>query len=144
MLETTAPQPQQFRRIRLLWRGVPFVLVALVASCSTFLWTLGNRKPEPALLDGLPIAIGLSAEQAFTQRLIDRFPLGSNEADLVRELWLEGFRPVTDLKAARREASYETPVNQLNVCVTYGTVSWSADDAGRLSALTGRKLDGCL
>jgi hypothetical protein len=144
MLETAIPQPRQFRPIRLFWRAVSFALVGLVASCSTLLWTLdSNRMPEPAFLNGLPMAIN-PAEQPFTQRLIDRFPLGSNESDLIRELWLEGFRPVTDLKATRREASYETPLHQFNVCRTFGTVFWSADDAGRLSALTGRKLDVCL
>ena len=133
--------------VRLLGKLAAFACVAGIASCSTFLWQLdGRRQPEPALIAGLPMNDGLApaGKQEFTARLAARFPIGSREPDLVRELWLQGFKPITVLSAPERKAAFRTDLHQFNVCVADVVVSWSADDTGRLTAISGFANHTCL
>jgi|GEM_PF-4707946 hypothetical protein len=139
--------PQRRRLLRLFGRVVAFACVAFIASCSTYVWSLDRRGiPEPPLLAGLPQKGGFSPSetQELTDRLVATFPIGSRESELVRELWLQGFRPVTDLSAHERRATFDTDRRQFNVCVTDGVVSWSADDGGRLTAISGVVNRACL
>jgi hypothetical protein len=133
--------------LRLFGKLAAFACVAGIASCGTFIWQLDSRRqPEPALIAGLPMNDGLAppGKQEFTARLAARFPIGSREADLVRNLWLQGFKPITDLSAPERKAAFGTDLHQFNVCVVDAVVSWSADSAGQLTAISGFANHTCL
>jgi hypothetical protein len=138
-------------RSRVVWlvlrRLTAFAVVVLVTSCVTYFWTLDSRRaPLPVLLAGLPLNDRWEPpeQQAFTPRLLARFPLGSSEAALVQELWLEGFKPMTSLAASERRAAWATDIHQLNVCVSSAVVSWSADEGGHLTTISGVYGTSCL
>jgi hypothetical protein len=114
--------------MKTLWSAlICYFLAASLTGC--------NADSLPPLLEGIsPVGRGESPQ--FTQRLKDRFPPGSREAVLVRELWLSGFRPDTDLDASQREASLTRYGNLSNICRRDAHVSWSAD-SGSLTAISG-------
>jgi hypothetical protein len=107
---------------------------ALIASVvALVLWTR-EPVPLPGLIQGLPYAVNPEVgSEAFTRRLRERFAIGSPETELIRELWLEGFLPQTDLGAPLRRAVFEQP----GICRSTAIVSWSADQTGRLGILSG-------
>ncbi len=95
---------------------------------------LADFPQLPALLQNLPP----HGEAKFSERLRDRYPIGSPETALILELWLEGFRPTTDLSAPLRKAGFDRPGDFIHdACRRRGTVNWSADAAGRLTAISG-------
>ncbi len=117
------------------WMGC----IAMIAGAS-LLAVLGTRLfhsdlPQlPALLENLPP----HGEAKFTERLRDRFPIGSPESALIQELWLEGFQPATDLSAPLRKAGFDRPGDFIHdACRRWGTVHWSAEATGRLTAISG-------
>ena len=80
----------------------------------------------------------------FSQKLHDRFPIGSLESDLIRELWLEGFLPTTDLRAPKRIAEFNRFGDVIHdICRRGGAVYWSADETGLLTALSGQFFVHC-
>jgi hypothetical protein len=109
----------------------------MLASCGTWISSL-KGTPIPPLLQDLPFPFPRPAQDPFTERLRARFPVGSPEADLIHELWLEDFSPVTELQAPQREAEFDTwGKSGFNVCRNSGRVSWSADVNGRVTAVSG-------
>jgi hypothetical protein len=90
----------------------------------------------PPLLRNLA---GLGDQGKLSERLRARFPIGSPEADLIRELWLEGFQPATDLRASKREAKFDRHADfPHDICHRVGSVYWTADEHGRLTEVSGR------
>jgi hypothetical protein len=76
--------------------------------------------------------------------LQSRFPIGSPEANLIRELWIEGFRPQTDLRAAQRSADWERLGDGIHdVCAESEHVAWSANTAGQITSLSGGRYTTC-
>jgi hypothetical protein len=142
MAQEKRPMSRRHRLLRATRRFAAFGFVGLVASCGTYVYLL-NRDPAPLpplLRDLPPVTAGgddLFHRHALTARLNERFPPGSAEAELVQELWLEGFRPVTPRSAAERSAAYEPDPHRFTICVPAGYVTWSTDEAGRLTALYG-------
>jgi hypothetical protein len=61
--------------------------------CGTYL--LSSQFPSmPPLLQNVPgNSHDPNSQEMFSQKLRDRFPIGSLEGDLIRELCLEGFLP---------------------------------------------------
>lgn len=120
------------------------LLVALLASCGTVIWADSRPIALPPLLQGIPLSLrmteGVSPE--FTQRLNKRFPPGSPETSLIRELWLSGFRPDTDLGASQRGASVTFLGDHSYICRRDAYVSWSAD-SGRLTSISGTFVQTC-
>lgn len=106
MTEVQERPPLRSRLLRLFRTLSAFACVAVVASCSTYMWSLASgRQPEPSLLAGFQnLGLQPGQTQQFTERLNEHFPIGSREADLVRELWVEGFKPITDLSSRVRKA----------------------------------------
>jgi hypothetical protein len=101
----------------------------------------------PPMLQNLPS--GSPHDQAnqdrFSEQVRSRFPPGSPEAELVRELSLEGFRPATDLRAPRREAVFDRLGDFIHdICRRGGSIYWSADDVGHLTAVSGSYFIDCL
>jgi hypothetical protein len=113
------------------------VLIALAAAFGIRFWRFGGAPPLPALLQGLTDSRNPAAQQAFVHRLRTRFPVGSSEAELVAELRKEGFRLRTEARAPQREVSYDRAAGLGEVCRRGGTVRWSADEAGKLTDISG-------
>lgn len=85
-----------------------------------------------------------SAPGDYSNSLQRRFPPGSPEADLVHELWVEGFRPLTSLTAPSREAAFVRYGDVIHdVCSSDETVEWTADARGRLTSVTGQSGHAC-
>jgi hypothetical protein len=125
---------------------VAFVIGALAASVGTWAWDLAHRPfpPLPRLMQNLPASAVHGSQDKFTERLSVRFPIGSPEAELIHELWLEHFYPLTDLRANERRATFSRMGDVIHdICRRDGTVSWTADAAGRLTAISGFYDDGC-
>jgi len=110
------------------------IVIMIATSCGIILMSF-HSTALPPLLQHLSMP---GAGQEFTERLAHRFPVGSPEADLIHELWLEDFRPTTSLRSSLREAGFDTlGRGNFDVCRTVATVAWSADDQGRLTSLKG-------
>jgi hypothetical protein len=121
-----------------LRRFAAVTIVAILASCGTRLWIWSAEpvRPLPSIAQGLPgNNYSPLRRAAFTERLNDRFPVGSAEFDLVRELWLEGFQPPTDSHPARRVARFEG--GWYYFCLHWVAVVWGVDDSGRLTKISG-------
>lgn len=121
--------------IRWLARIAAVISLMTLTGCVILLMSL-HSTPLPPLLNHLSQHGG---SQDFAERLDRRFPVGSPEADLMRELWLEDFRPTTSLRSGLREAEFDTlGRGNFDICRTSATVMWSADDQGRLISVNGR------
>jgi hypothetical protein len=127
-------------------RLAAFASVGLLAICGTYLYLLSSQFPAmPPLLQHVPSTpFDPNSQEMFSQKLRDRFPIGSHEADLIRELWLEGFLPKTDLRAPKRIAEFNRFGDVIHdICRRGGEVYWSADDAGILTAVSGHFFVDC-
>ena len=128
-------------------RGVGYVIaalaVALVLGGGAWVFTVATPAalPTPLLLQSPPSAG--AGQEWFGQRLKERFPVASSEADLIRELWLEGFVPRTNLRAERRTAEFESQKDLFRKCRLAASVTWTADDKGQLTAIDGEFSDAC-
>jgi hypothetical protein len=127
--------------------GVAAVLV--VAVLGGVVWFFDpmtvSAPPTPLLLQARPGTGGDKANQEwFVQRLKERFPVASSEADLIRELWLEGFLPKTNLKAERRSADYDSlDKGGFRLCRLTANVSWTADEKGQVTDIDGGYGESC-
>ena len=142
---------QKFK-VRSRSRGVTGYVVAavlVVALLGGGVWLYDfmtqTAPATPLLLQARPsTGLDKASQEWFVQRLRERFPLASSEADLIRELWLEGFLPKTNLKAEHRTADYDSlDKGGLRVCRLTATVSWTADDKGQLTDIDGGYMDSC-
>ena len=98
-------------------------------------------KQPPDIGRDLPITFGYTP--AFTQRLNQRFPVGSEEQQLVTELRNERFtiKPSYDPSSHYQfSALYE--VSDI-VCRDEWTIQWAADQ-GKITAITGLNRRICL
>jgi hypothetical protein len=116
----------------------------LLAICGTYLLS-PQFAAMPPLLQNIPSNyLDPSSREMFSQKLRDRFPVGSPEADLIRELWLEGFLPKTDLRAPERIAEFNRFGDVIHdICRRGGSVHWSTDDTGLLTAVSGQFFVNC-
>jgi hypothetical protein len=121
---------------RLLAR-VPVAAICILAGC--------EKPPSlpPMLLQISGDSIHPNGDRPFNDFLQRRFPVGSSEAALVRTLWEEGFLPKTDLDAQRREAAFQRMGSLHDICRRDAHVTWSADAAGRLTAVSGDYIVQC-
>ncbi|WP_147306358.1 hypothetical protein [Methylovirgula sp. 4M-Z18] len=127
--------------------GVLAVLV-LVWWCGYRIGGFFSDKPGQVWsIEGKPLladSTGGTEEQMrqrFRSRLQTRFPLGSQESELIRELWNEGFKPSGTWTVDRRSA---TIVAQNVVCTGGWSVDWSANAVGVLTAVDGSFGSSCL
>lgn len=80
----------------------------------------------------------------YSDALQRSFPPGSPEANLVHELWAEGFRPLTSLTAPSRRAAFVRYGDVIHdVCSSDERVEWSADARERLTSVTGHSGHTC-
>jgi len=127
-------------------RGIGIVVAVLVvAVLGGGAWFFGlvsaAAPPIPQLLQSLP---DQPSQDWFVQRLKEHFPLASSEADLIRELWLEGFLPKTSLTAERRIAQYDSAEKGgFRRCHLTASVSWAADNKGQLTGIDGGYAESC-
>jgi hypothetical protein len=73
----------------------------------------------------------------FDHRLAERFPVGSSEAVLIRELWLEGFQPETPLDAPEKKATFHRMGGLSDLARRDAAVSWTTDGNGKLTSISG-------
>jgi hypothetical protein len=128
--------------LRIAGRIAVVLAVAVVASCSTKIWdaTHQPRPLSPRLLENLR-----PYTTEFTERLTGKFPVGTPEIEVMRTLWLDGFKPMTGPKADPRTAIFTTSNDSYSdFCRRDSTVHWSADEQGRLMAISGVYYVTCL
>src|SRR5581483_8194271 len=74
------------------WIVLPMLLVASgVTTWAAFNWDL--HDPYPRLVANLPAGSWKRVSDAFSSRLVARFPVGSPQQFLINELQREGFLP---------------------------------------------------
>ena len=123
------------RRGRLGWLILGIAL-GLLASGIVWLSRLEATHLPPLVQD--PNGDSAVRGEALSRRLRERFPVGSPEADLIRELWLEGFAPTAEWRGPRRQVDFDTFREPgFNICRTTAIVSWEADATGRLTDVAG-------
>ncbi len=117
---------------------IALIALVFVSIVFVFVWPLVRGVPEIAR--GIPI--GYEAPYPpFTQRLQQRFPIGSDEEKLVRALRKQGFETVTRSKHGSGEYAFG---GGWPVCGKSVVVYWTTDDQRRLTALEGRFGLDCL
>src|SRR5262245_8469900 len=69
----------------------------------------GKPPQSPFLLSFVPVGPphDEAVQEGFSTRLRARFPIGSSEADLIHETWLEGFRPITNFAGRERIVAFQ-------------------------------------
>jgi hypothetical protein len=132
-----APSARPRVKGRVLWLVVGLCL-GLMASCSAWLFSL-KSPPIPPLLQTLPSPFARTDHnQVLTERLHTQFPVGTPEAVLIRELWLQGFSPLGDWQTLQRAVGFDTAgKGGFTVCRIYGRVTWSVDGTGRVAEISG-------
>lgn len=105
-----------------------------------FLWILradGAFDPPPKLVKAAGSGNVDLIDASFNRAVQARFPVGSSESDLIRELVAQGFEPGW----GGRNAIYKgTPV----VCADEYAVVWDVDGADRLAKVSGNFRAICL
>ena len=96
----------------------------------------GSEAALPELLQGLP-QDWAQADLAFGARVLNRFPDGMSEQDLVAALMDQGFK----ISPNDRRASFEQP-NW--VCRLVWQITWSTDEAGLVRGISGQYGGSCL
>lgn len=131
------------RGVGVFFAIVVVALAALVLGGSAWFFGLVSvaAPPIPQLLQSLPEQ---PSQEWFEQRLREHFPVASPEADLIRELWLEGFLPRTNLRADRRTAEFDSAEKGgYRRCHLTASVSWTADEKGQLTRIDGGYAETC-
>ncbi len=129
------------RQVRAFLTVVALILVGAVSSTLTRYYDQlpDDTRPLPALADGLSTT-SATARQEFAARVRARFPVGSTERALMLELWAEGFDRPGESEGQRGWASL---TRRSLVCSKAWTVTWAADDGGRLTAIDGTYIPSC-
>jgi hypothetical protein len=93
----------------------------------------------PPLLHGIKGDTLLRKDEPgkFERRLRGRFPTGSSEAALVRELLAERFKPDTAVGAAAKTAIFQRMGNLSDLARRDASVSWTVDEEGKLASMAG-------
>jgi hypothetical protein len=120
--------------------------VAAIAPTSAIIWVVAekDKKPDAPLTAELKGATWAEESAAFERRLRIRFPTGSGEQLMSRELRRQGFKQVdwggatgVEHEAERREDDF--------VCNRAAYVFWRADASGQLTSVRGEyREEGCL
>lgn len=125
--------------------GSAVLITAFVSVFGTM--ALFTAQPMP----GVPLTAGLDGSwdtmnSEFDNRVQTRFPMGSSEDEMARELQREGFirddwsyfiAPGAEAKAMRREDRI--------ICRQAAYVYWRADPYGRLMSIRGAyRVEGCI
>jgi hypothetical protein len=123
--------------------SVRYVLLGLVigallgVAASSAVRVATQRLPQPPALLAGPSGDGSDLLQR-------RFPIGSPEANLIHELWSEGFRPQTGLHATKRSADWERLGDGVHdICAESEHVDWTANAAGEITSLSGGRYTTC-
>lgn len=74
---------------------------------------------------------------AFDHRLKNRYPMGSSEAVLVRELSAEEFKLGMSSDAGTKAATFERLGSLSDIARRDASVFWTVDDKGRLISVSG-------
>jgi len=102
-----------------------------------------QSRPLPPLLQNAPKPQNILDNEAgarFTTYLLQQFPIGSSEMDLIDELWRDGFAPGGYDGKGRDEATFI----DYGICRLDSQVSWDADQKGRLTKVSGWAAYTCL
>ena len=92
----------------------------------------------PLLLQGINAdSFNTDGPGEFDRRLKERYPVGSSEAVLIRELSTEGFKLGTSSGSATRTATFLRLGGLSDLARRDACVSWIADDKGRLTSISG-------
>ncbi|WP_448187231.1 hypothetical protein [Azospirillum sp. sgz301742] len=117
---------------------VTLAVVALLIIAGIAIMLL--ETPRPPLADNLPTNVAM-AKQEFARRVEYRFPIGSNENELIKELSKQGFHPSWRRKDDDNMATVERgglPCNESWM------VTWRSDQAGKIVKINGNFRLTCL
>jgi hypothetical protein len=109
------------------------LLLVFLFSFGLRLWWMRSAPSVPELLQGLGDAQAQGAQEAFQDRLRERFPPGSPEAALVRALQEQGFR----IDHGRKEAAFDRAADFEDHCRRGGSARWSTNAEGRIAEISG-------
>ncbi|MCG5245115.1 hypothetical protein [Methylorubrum extorquens] len=136
--------------VRAMKRGSKFVLLGAGFTILVILALFGGpwlalwhaSKPSPASLP--PLAEGLppsfqEADQAFSARILSKFPVGSPEANLIQTLKAQGFQRRDNGKV--RGSSF---LQQALPCKLMWDIDWSANEGGEITHIEARYHGVCL
>jgi hypothetical protein len=111
------------------------VIIVLVVAGGGLFWFL-NQDQLPELLTNMPIETD-QLSSAFNQRIVTRFPVGSPETNLVKELQKDGFA----IKTFDGDSHIATYTHYGNFFVDPfrrdASVTWKTDSHGSINAISG-------
>ncbi|WP_458436876.1 hypothetical protein [Methylorubrum extorquens] len=117
-----------------------FVILALFGGPWLALWHASKPSPAslPPLAEGLPPSFQ-EADQAFSARILSKFPVGSPEANLIQTLKAQGFQRRDNGKV--RGSSF---LQQALPCKLMWDIDWSANEGGEITHIEARYHGVCL
>ena len=126
------------------WRSRKIALSATVGGALLALGAVATTWNKPVSLP--PLLQGIKGDPLprrdapgeFEHRLGERFPVGSSEAALVRELLAEGFTLSTAVGAATKTATFQRMGNLSDLARRDAYVSWTVDEQGKLASIAGQ------
>ena len=122
-----------------------FALTLFGLVCGVAYFVSKPFPPLPSPFVGLACNPSPNCGEAVNLRLRQRFPIGMAETELRQALLSEGFQPASELGASQRKFVFDRMGDVIHdVCRRSGEVNWSADDAGRLTSISGSYETDCL
>jgi hypothetical protein len=128
--------------LRLLVKCVAAFLSILLLGAIGIVGYASSQPSLPPIIVNLPNGPG-SLSQEFNKRLAQRFPIGSKESDLIGELSSERFllHRVIDKGLSLRTATYDSLYEKSFFTAGFfryeATVTWSVNDTGQVTAISG-------
>ncbi len=121
------------------------VLTAIISVSATVIFFIGQPRPDVPLTASLDGNLD-TINSEFDTRVRARFPIGSSEYDMARELQREGFiRDDWSFVVAQRAEAKATRREDRVVCRQAAYIYWRANREGRLMSIRGvYRVERCL
>jgi hypothetical protein len=128
------------------WRSRKIALSATVGGALLALGAVATTWNKPVSVSLPPLLQEIKADALtrkgfepgeFERRLRERFPVGSSEAALARELLAEGFKPNTAVGASTKMATFLRMGHLPDLARRDAYASWTVDEEGKLASITG-------
>jgi hypothetical protein len=140
MTETVDPGSR--RKPNAVLPFLPMLSIVFVCVVGAVYWILSlSWTPYPPILANLTFP-DQEAQKQLRSRVLARFPIGSSDSDLIRELEVEGFTIENQSVSIRQFKAVVRPA--ILICDLKASISWRSSSDGKLEAIETEVNSRCL